>query len=59
MQALTFISGGEWLDRRGSVGRCLVGEMKVVDPDTGTDLSAGEVGEIFMRRDAEGILQPG
>ena len=59
MQALTFISGGEWLDRRGSVGRCLVGEMKVVDPDTGTDLSAGEVGEIFMRRDAQGTPPTG
>ena len=53
-QALTFISGDEWLEHRGSVGRCLIGEMKVVDPDTGTELPAGEVGEIFMRRDAQG-----
>ena len=34
-QALTFISGDEWLEHRGSVGRCLIGEMKVVGPDAG------------------------
>ena len=54
LQAMTVIRGDEWLEHRGSVGRCMLGEMKVVDPDTGDDLPPGEVGEIYMRRDAEG-----
>jgi bile acid-coenzyme A ligase len=54
LQAMTIIRGDEWLEHRGSVGRCAIGEMKVVDPDTGDDVPPGEVGEIFMRRDAEG-----
>lgn len=47
-QASTLINGVEWLDHRGSVGRPLSGEMKVVRAD-GTDAEPGEVGEIFMR----------
>jgi bile acid-coenzyme A ligase len=54
MQAMTVIRGDEWLEHRGSVGRCLIGEMKVVDPDSGADLPAGAAGEIYLRRDAEG-----
>ena len=53
-QAATMIRGDDWLEHRGSVGRCIIGEMKVVDPDTGADLPPGEVGEIYMRRDAAG-----
>jgi bile acid-coenzyme A ligase len=53
-QAGTMITGADWLDHPGSVGRCIFGEMKVVDPDTGADLPPGEVGEIYMRRDAQG-----
>jgi bile acid-coenzyme A ligase len=48
-QAVTIIRGDEWLAHRGSVGRCLAGEMKVVDPETGADLPPGEMGEIYMR----------
>jgi bile acid-coenzyme A ligase len=47
-QASTLINGTEWLEHRGSVGRPLSGEMKVVRAD-GTDAEPGEVGEIFMR----------
>lgn len=47
-QALTLIRGSEWLEHRGSVGRPLVGEMRILGPD-GEDLPPGEVGEIFMR----------
>lgn len=54
LQAMTVIRGDEWLGHRGSVGRCIFGEMKVVDPDTGEDLPPGEHGEIYLRRDAEG-----
>ena len=48
-QAVTIITGGEWLEHRGSVGRVTVGEMKAVGED-GADLPPGEVGEIYMRR---------
>jgi len=48
-QAVTIIRGDEWLAHRGSVGRCVTGEMKVLDPDTFEELPRGTVGEIFMR----------
>ena len=48
-QAITFITGDEWLAHRGSVGRVLLGEMRVLDAD-GQELPAGQVGEIWMRR---------
>jgi bile acid-coenzyme A ligase len=54
LQAVSVIRGDEWLEHRGSVGRCALGEMKVVDPDTGEELPPGEIGEIYMRRDAVG-----
>jgi bile acid-coenzyme A ligase len=47
-QAVTVIRGDEWMARRGSVGRALFGEMKVLGPD-GAELPPGEVGEIYMR----------
>ena len=48
LQALTFISGTEWLTHRGSVGRVVSGEMRVLDDD-GADCPPGVVGEIYMR----------
>ena len=48
-QAVTVIRGDEWLAHRGSVGRCIGGEMKVFDPDTLDELPPGAEGEIFMR----------
>jgi bile acid-coenzyme A ligase len=47
-QALTVITGREWLEHRGSVGRPTIGEMKVFGED-GTELPPGEVGEIYLR----------
>ena len=47
-QSATIITGSEWLAHRGSVGRPLSGEMKVVGPDS-EELPRGEVGEIYMR----------
>lgn len=51
-QAITFITGSEWLEHRGSVGRVLIGEMRVLDPD-GHELPPRQVGEIWMRRGAD------
>ena len=48
-QAVTIISGAEWLEHRGSVGKVTVGEMIAVDDD-GQVLPARGVGEIYMRR---------
>jgi len=48
-QAVTIITGEEWLEHRGSVGKVTVGEMKAVGED-GRDLGPREVGEIYMRR---------
>ncbi|MHC1949929.1 AMP-binding protein [Bradyrhizobium sp. UFLA06-06] len=45
----TKITGSDWLEHRGSVGRVLGGEMIAVDPDSKA-LPPGEVGEIYMRR---------
>ncbi len=48
LQALTFISGTQWLTHRGSVGVVVAGEMIVLDDD-GRECAPGEVGEIYMR----------
>jgi bile acid-coenzyme A ligase len=48
LQALTFISGDQWLTHRGSVGTVVSGEMKVLDDD-GQPCLPGVVGEIYMR----------
>ncbi|BBZ11088.1 AMP-binding protein [Mycobacterium branderi] len=48
LQALTFISGDQWLTHRGSVGIVVAGEMKVLDDD-GRECPPGVVGEIYMR----------
>jgi bile acid-coenzyme A ligase len=50
-QGLTLVTGREWLEHPGTVGRGVSGSrFRVVRPD-GTDCAPGEVGEIVMRRD--------
>ena len=51
-QAVTYITGEEWLAHRGSVGKVGIGEMRAVDAE-GRTLPPGEVGEIYMRRPAD------
>jgi bile acid-coenzyme A ligase len=48
LQAMTLISGEEWLSHPGSVGRTVLGEIRVVD-EQGEPVAPGEVGEIVMR----------
>jgi bile acid-coenzyme A ligase len=48
LQALTFISGEQWLAHPGSVGVVVAGEMKVLD-DHGNECPPGVSGEIYMR----------
>ncbi|MBK5306795.1 MAG: AMP-binding protein [Frankiaceae bacterium] len=47
-QAVTVITGREWVERPGSVGRPVLGSrIRVLDPD-GRDVPTGTVGEIYM-----------
>ena len=48
LQALTFVSGDQWLAHPGTVGVVVAGEMKVLDDD-GNECPPGVVGEIYMR----------
>lgn len=47
-QAATVLSGTEWLEHRGSVGRPVSGEIVIRDDD-GNDLPFGETGDVWMR----------
>ncbi|MHB8507886.1 MAG: AMP-binding protein [Candidatus Dormibacteria bacterium] len=49
----TWIRGDEWLEHHGSVGRPRECDLKVLD-ETGHEVPAGTVGEIFMRPHAAG-----
>lgn len=49
-QSVTWITGREWLEHRGSVGRPITGRMRVLDPE-GHELPPGETGEIYMMPD--------
>lgn len=49
LQAMTIVTGAEWLAHPGSVGRVVIGEIEIRD-DAGTPLPVGESGEIWMRR---------
>ena len=51
LQAMTLLSGTEWLAHRPSVGRPVIGEIEARD-ESGTTLPPGEVGELWMRRGA-------
>jgi bile acid-coenzyme A ligase len=51
-QAVTIITGTEWLEHRGSVGRVSSGEMKICDED-GNELPVGQQGEVWMRANRE------
>lgn len=47
-QAATIISGSEWLQRPGSVGRPAIGEIAVFD-EAGRPVPTGTIGEVWMR----------
>ncbi len=47
-QASTLLSGAEWLEHRGSVGRPLAGEITILDDD-GNPVEPGTVGDVWMR----------
>jgi bile acid-coenzyme A ligase len=45
---LTMITGSEWLEHPGSVGKGFFSEIRILD-EQGHELAAGEVGEIYLR----------
>jgi long-chain acyl-CoA synthetase len=47
---IAMISSREWLDHPGSVGRPVLGEIKICDGD-GTELPVGATGTIYFARD--------
>ena len=51
-QAVTVITGPEWLEHRGSVGRPIAGEFMVTDLE-GTPVPPGEQGEVWLRSTAD------
>src|SRR5690606_13424624 len=44
---ITALSSPEWLARPGSVGKAVLGTLKIVD-DSGRELPPGEIGDIFF-----------
>ena len=46
----TIITSAEWLDKRGSVGRPVLGVVHICD-DAGRELPTGEVGTVYFERD--------
>jgi bile acid-coenzyme A ligase len=47
-QVSTMISGTEWLEHQGSVGKILGGEARILDPE-GNEVPIGEEGEVWLR----------
>jgi fatty-acyl-CoA synthase len=45
---VTLIDSTEWLTHRGSVGRSLAGDLKIIDDDTGNLQPAGRIGSVYF-----------
>jgi acyl-CoA synthetase (AMP-forming)/AMP-acid ligase II len=45
---VTIINSTEWLAHRGSVGRALVGKVKIVDDETGELMPANKIGSVYF-----------
>jgi bile acid-coenzyme A ligase len=50
-QAIVIATGDDWMAHPGTVGRVVIGELEVRDPE-GAVVPDGEVGELWMRRGA-------
>jgi fatty-acyl-CoA synthase len=45
---VTIIDSAQWSAHRGSVGRAIVGELKIVDDESGEELPPREIGSIYF-----------
>jgi len=45
---VTVVDSAQWAAHRGSVGRALVGELKIVDDETGAELPPRAVGSVYF-----------
>jgi fatty-acyl-CoA synthase len=50
LNGLTFIDSPSWLSHRGSVGRAVIGSIRICD-EAGAELPPGEAGIIYFERD--------
>src|SRR6476646_10593279 len=57
LQAMTVITGTEWLEHQGSVGKAVIGEIECRDPD-GAALPPRVEGELWMRRGGGSVAIP-
>ncbi len=51
LNGLTFIDSPAWLEHRGSVGRAVIGSIRICD-ESGAEMPTGEAGIIYFERDA-------
>jgi fatty-acyl-CoA synthase len=51
LNGLTFIDSPAWLEHRGSVGRAVIGSIRICD-EMGAEMPPGEPGIIYFERDA-------
>jgi len=45
---VTIINAADWLTHRGSVGRPAVGQIKIIDDETGETLGPGQIGSVYF-----------
>jgi fatty-acyl-CoA synthase len=48
---MTMIDSATWLTRPGTVGRPILGVLRICDDETGDELPAGEVGTVYWERE--------
>lgn len=44
----TTINSAEWLTHKGSVGRAILGQLRIIDDETGEELPAGKTGTVYF-----------
>lgn len=49
----TAITPQEWLTHKGSVGRAILGDLKIVDDETGEELPPGKTGTVYFANGPE------
>jgi hypothetical protein len=55
--AVTLCNGGEWLQRPGTVGRCVIGEMAIFDADEDLGQRASVRVRCTMDRDGDTVAR--